>query len=219
MIPQKGAPPPDKPVYTRSLKIRDCAEWLGQNTGLDDCLEGTFPEVATGDYIEFMRYRLEGFLANSDTSILETKRECARDLIDFLDGAGESDREWAAGIFIDSYLATQDICRIEMVETEVLQASLEAGAQSIRDELGCRSTLTISFAGQDLSGGNYPVTNVVLKVNGTVWHNSGSISTTHYQSSVLSEAACGETFVIEVSATNSIGLTTKATKSLTTPSP
>ncbi len=219
MIPQKGAPPPEKPVYTRSPAIRDCAEWLGQNTGLDDCLEGTFPDVATGDYIEFTRYRLEGFLANPDTSIPEAKRECARNLIDFLDGAAQVDRDWVADIFMDSYFAAQAVCRVEISETEVLQASLEAGARSIRDELGCRSTLTISFAGLDLTGGSYPVTNVVLKVNGTVWHDSGSISTTHYQNSVSREVGCGETFAIEVTVTNQIGVTTTATKSITTPIP
>jgi len=219
MIPKKGAPPPEKPVYTRSPAVRDCAEWLGQNTGLDDCLGGNFPDAAPGDYIEFMRYRLEGFLADPDPSIPEAKRDCAQDLVEFLDGASEGDRDWVANIFADSYFAAQEACRAELAEAEVLQASLEASARSVRDESGCHSTLTISFAGQDLTEGSYPVTSVVLRVNGAVWHDSGVISATHYQNSASREVGCGETFTIEVTATNNIGLTTTATKSITTPVP
>ena len=120
---------------------------------------------------------------------------------------------------MDSYFEAQETCRIDIVATEVLIAGLEASAQSIRDELGCRSTLTISFTGQDITGGSYPVTNVVLIVNGQVWHDSGSISTVHYQNSVSRGVGCGETFNIEVTATNAIGLSATATKPITTPSP
>jgi hypothetical protein len=120
---------------------------------------------------------------------------------------------------VDSYFEAQETCRTDIIETEVLIAGLEASAQSIRDESGCRSTLTISFSGQDITGGSYPVTNVVLIVNGQVWHDSGSISTGYYQNSVSKGVGCGETFNIEVTATNAIGLSATATKPITTPSP
>ena len=102
---------------------------------------------------------------------------------------------------------------------EVLQVSSAASARSIRDESGCRSTVTISFDGTDLTGGNYPVTRVVLVVNGQTWFDSGSISTVHYHNSIEIEANCGETFNFEVTATNQIGLTATSTGSITTPVP
>ena len=70
---------------------------------------------------------------------------------------------------------------------------------------GC--TVTIDFRAEDISsGGNYPVTDVVLKLDGAVAYDSGSISTGYFQHTHLYEEAwCGDTIEIEVIATNSIG--------------
>jgi hypothetical protein len=204
---------------TPSPEIENCAETLGYDTGLEDCQDGIFPDIATTDYVEFTEYRLNTFLLSPDSYLNEAKRECAQDLTEFLDEAVESDQEWAANIFVDSYLEAQETCQAEIIETEVLGVGLEASAQSVRDASGCRSTLTISFTGQDLTGGSYLVTNVVLKVNGVVWRDSGTISTTYYQNAVSQQVGCGETFNIEVIATNQYGLTATASKSITTPIP
>jgi hypothetical protein len=70
---------------------------------------------------------------------------------------------------------------------------------------GC--TVTIDFRAEDISSGDiYPVTNVVLKLDGAVAYDSGSISTGYFQHTHLYEEAwCGDTIEIEVIATNSIG--------------
>lgn len=164
-----------------------------------------------------MEYRLDAFLGSADPDIAAA--ECALDLIEFLDWAVESDQEWVANIFVESYLEAQETCRSQITETEVLAAGLEAVAESTLDESGCHSTLTITFTGQDLTEGSYLVTNAVLKVNGVEWHNSGTISTTYYEHSVSQQVGCGETFNIEVIATNQYGLTSTAHKSITTPIP
>jgi len=80
-------------------------------------------------------------------------------------------------------------------------------------------TVTIDFWAQDISsGGNYPVTNVVLKLNGAVEYDSGSISTNYFAHTyVYEEAWCGDTIAIEVRAKNSIGEAIAA-DSLTCPS-
>jgi len=101
---------------------------------------------------------------------------------------------------------------------EVLYAFFEAGAECISNEL-CSCWLTISFGAQDLTGGDYPVTSVVLVVNGDEWHDSEAISTVLYQNDVGREAGCGETFYIEVTAENAYGLTVTASGDFTTPSP
>jgi hypothetical protein len=207
------------PVYTRSPQIRDCAQWVGENIGMEDCLEGIMPEVSRGEYPDFMSFRLSGFLTNPDPTIPTAKRNCAQTLLEFLELASDSDRKWAADIFMDSYFAAQKACRGEVVETQTLRVSFSASAHSIRDELGCRSTVTINYDGQDLTGGSYPVIHVVLKVNGVVWQDSGTISTTYYQTSTSREVGCGQVFYIEVTATNTLGQTATSTGSITTPTP
>lgn len=98
---------------------------------------------------------------------------------------------------------------------KVLSADFEAEAERLEGELGCM--LRITFDAWDLTGGNIPVTNVVLKVNGEMWHDSGGISTEHYQNTVLIDVSCGETFEIEVTATNANGQTVISTGPVTTP--
>lgn len=78
--------------------------------------------------------------------------------------------------------------------------------------IGC--TVTASFYGQDLTGGDYPVTSVVLKANGQVWHDSGSVSTTLYERTVTQSAGCGQTYNFELTVTNSIGLEGVVTKTI-----
>lgn len=102
---------------------------------------------------------------------------------------------------------------------EVLRAEASANAKSLRDEKGCSSTLTISYSAQDLTGGSYPVIKVVLTVNGQVWHDSGTISTASYQNSVSKEVGCGQTFNIQVTATNKSGQMVIVPGSITTPIP
>lgn len=102
---------------------------------------------------------------------------------------------------------------------EVLRAEASANAESLRDEKGCSSTLTISYSAQDLTGGSYPVTNVVLMVNGQVWHDSGTTSQVSYQNSVSEQVGCGQTFNIQVTANNKNGQTVIVPGSITTPVP
>src|SRR4030042_1301589 len=89
--------------------------------------------------------------------------------------------------------------------TQVLRAAASANAESLRDQSGCRSTITISYNAQDLTGGSYPVVKVALTVNGQLWHDSGTISQVSYQNSVSKEVGCGQTFNIQVTATHKNG--------------
>lgn len=107
-----------------------------------------------------------------------------------------------------------------IVQTQdVLKVDFGARVSSARDATGCRSTVVISFAGRDLTGGSIPVTRVVLKVNGAVWHDSGSVSTVRYEYTVEKQTGCGQTLNIEVTATNKNGQIATATGSITTPVP
>ena len=101
---------------------------------------------------------------------------------------------------------------------EVLYAFFNATAECISDTL-CSCWLTISFGAEDLTGGDYPVTNVVLVVDEEVWGDSGPISTVLYQNDVGREEGCGKTFYIEVTAENEYGLTVTASDYFTTTPP
>jgi hypothetical protein len=101
----------------------------------------------------------------------------------------------------------------------ILQASVAVSGKSVQSGEACTSTIIISYDGTDLTGGDYPVTRVVLTVNGSVWHDSGSISQTQYHHVESRSAACGQTFNISVAVTNSIGRTATASGSYTTPVP
>ncbi|MFC2008938.1 hypothetical protein ACFLUT_02675, partial [Chloroflexota bacterium] len=101
----------------------------------------------------------------------------------------------------------------------ILQAAVAVSGKSVQDGEVCTSTITISYDGTDLTGGDYPVTRVVLTVNGSVWHDSGSISQTQFHHVESRSAACGQTFNISVTVTNSIGRTATSSGSYTTPVP
>lgn len=204
------------PVYTRSAEIRDWAEILGLYTGTEDYIDGITVQIPRSDYIEFMISRLNVYLGSTDPSITEEMKEGIEKLVEFLDEASYSDCQWAADIYMDSYFEAQ---KAAMPPSDVLLVSFAAGAESVRDESGCRSTLMISFDGRDLTDGDCLVTQVIVEVNGELWHDSGTVSTVHYQNSVGGQVGCGETFNIEVIATNEKGQTATSTGSITTPVP
>jgi len=223
IIAKKGAPPPTKPVYTRSSKTGDYARESGSATGKKDYEEGLIFEVPGSEYIEFMKYRLAKLLSDPDSSVTVEMRERAGGLLEFLEGAADTDRQWLADIFMDSYFAAQQAIPppIDSLPPagEVLRADASANAESLRDESGCRSTLTVSYSAQDLTGGSYPVTKVVITVNGQLWHDSGTISTVNYQNAVSKQVGCGQTFNIQVTATNNSAQTVIVPGSITTPVP
>ena len=105
-------------------------------------------------------------------------------------------------------------------EEVVLDVSFVATAKCISNEL-CSCVLNISFEVEDLTGGDYPVTSVVLEVEGEEWHDSGPISEVLYKRYVVDDevVGCGETFYIEVTAENAYGLTVTASGDFTTTTP
>jgi hypothetical protein len=120
----------------------------------------------------------------------------------------------------DQATATVMVIPPQIPPEEVLYAYVKVSVECTCSDHDCGCILTVDFKGQkDLTGGDYPVTNVVLTANGVVWHNSGPISTVLYQNSVMMQVGCGETFNIKVVVTNNIGLQATATKSITTPTP
>jgi len=100
-----------------------------------------------------------------------------------------------------------------------LYAAMAASAQCTASGPECSCQLSISFDGKDLTLGDYPVTQVILKVNGTEWHNSGPISKTHHHSSVTKTVDCGQTFNMVLTVKNTLGQTATSTGSITTPIP
>lgn len=101
----------------------------------------------------------------------------------------------------------------------ILLVSVDAESESHVVDSSCESTLTIFYEAEDVSGGDYPVRQVVLRVNGSVWEHSGLINTDYYSHTEVREVDCGEEFHIQVSAVNSIGRTATATRSITTQFP
>ena len=102
---------------------------------------------------------------------------------------------------------------------QTLYAAVAASAHCTSSSEACSCQLSVSFDGKDLTGGTYPVTEVVLRVNGQVWHDSGSISVTNYHQVVQQAVGCGIACNIQLSVTNSIGQTATSSGSLTTPTP
>jgi len=121
-------------------------------------------------------------------------------------------------VVTDEDTATVMVVPPEIEPEEVLYVGFEAHAECTFDPecVGC--IVTIFFWAEDISsGGIYPVTNVVLKIDGVVWSDE-SISTGYYENSVGMQADCGETIEIEVIAMDLIGLEAIAADSFTTPS-
>ncbi len=82
------------------------------------------------------------------------------------------------------------------------------------------SEVYVDFYAEDISMllGPYPVTNVVLYVNGVPVYNSGVISETYFSWYYdIYDAGCGVPYDITMVATNSIGLTVTVSKPITTP--
>lgn len=100
-----------------------------------------------------------------------------------------------------------------------LYAAMAASANCTSSGPECSCQLSISLDGNDLTGGTYPVTRVVLRVNGSVWHDSGTISQTNYHHVENRTVNCGQTFNIQVTVNNTLGQTVTSTGSLTTPTP
>ena len=100
-----------------------------------------------------------------------------------------------------------------------LYAALAASAQCTAYGYECSCQLSISFDGKDLTLGDYPVKQVILKVNGTEWYNSGTITETHHHNSVTRTVGCGQTFNMELTVKNTLGQIAASTGSITTPIP
>lgn len=107
--------------------------------------------------------------------------------------------------------------------TETLYVAFAAEARSMSSNGKCSSTITISFDGKDLTGGDYPITSVILRVtgpDGTKSYDSKPISNPHHHDTKsLPGLDCGVNFNIEVIVTNSIGQTVTSTGPISTPIP
>ncbi|UCC90177.1 MAG: hypothetical protein JSW24_03270, partial [Dehalococcoidia bacterium] len=120
----------------------------------------------------------------------------------------------------DQDTATVMVIPPEIPPEEVLYAGFEAHVECSYVDWECLyCILTIFFEAEDISTGDvYPVTNVILRLNGVDVFNSGPMSTAYFDHIVEREAGCGETIEIELIAMNLIGLEAIATDSITTPS-
>jgi PKD repeat protein len=109
----------------------------------------------------------------------------------------------------------------EPIEEEVLYGELYVEYYCYCEDSYCSyCNLYAEFFAEDISAllGPYPVTNVVLYLNGMKVFDSGLINTTYYSNSYsLPQAACNTYYYFTMIATNSIGLTVTVNKSFTTP--
>ena len=102
---------------------------------------------------------------------------------------------------------------------ETLAAHLEGHAESFYEPPFCDSFFDVFFEVEDLTQGLYPITEVVLTLDGDVWHDSGPITEGYYSDSVGGGAECGETIDIELVAMNLAGQSVVITESMTMPTP
>lgn len=100
-----------------------------------------------------------------------------------------------------------------------LYGAMASSAQCTAYGSECSCQLSISLDGKDLTVGSYPVTRVILEVNGSEWHDSGNISQTNYHQVVTRTVDCGATFNMVLTVENTIGQIVTVTGSLTTPIP
>ena len=70
--------------------------------------------------------------------------------------------------------------------------------------IGCE--VTIRFYAKDLTGGRLPITNLVLSMNGEPLVNQQDISQEYLEDTLYVEAGCGQDILVELLATNSLGL-------------
>ncbi|MFP3897966.1 MAG: hypothetical protein ACLFVD_01430 [Dehalococcoidia bacterium] len=104
---------------------------------------------------------------------------------------------------------------------EVLRVGFEAYVECAFNQYeectGCE--VTIYFWAEDISSEDtYPVTNVVLRLDGVPSYDSNPISEDLFEYEYEFPAGCGQTIQIEVIATNLIGLEAISAGPLTTPS-
>jgi len=102
---------------------------------------------------------------------------------------------------------------------QTLWAKVSAGAECAAYGPECSCQLIITINAQDLTSGTFQVRHVELKVNGEVWHDSGPIMMTAYNTFVQETVNCGESFDIELTVKNTLDQTVIATTSIITPIP
>ena len=101
-----------------------------------------------------------------------------------------------------------------------LWAKVSAGAQCTAYGPECSCQLVIAIHAVDLTTTvPFPVQNVVLKVNGEVWYDSGSILAKDFQHSIQRTVNCGEMFDIVLTVKNTLNQTVTSTTSIITPVP
>jgi hypothetical protein len=83
----------------------------------------------------------------------------------------------------------------------------------------CDSFFDVFFEVEDLTSGTYPVTRVILYINGVIQHDTGTVSTTYYSNSVGGGAECGETIALHLVGMNDIGQTVTVNETMTMPTP
>ena len=116
----------------------------------------------------------------------------------------------------DQDTATVFVIPEEPPVEEVLYAYVHASYKCYYEGELCQGcNLIVDFWAEDLTGGERPVTNVILRLNGVDVFNSGPISTVYYENLAESPAWCGETIDIELVAMNLTGQTVTVTGFIT----
>lgn len=123
-------------------------------------------------------------------------------------------------------VSDQDSATVWVQEEEIIAEDVLYGYLYVEAQCYCEDSFCIDcdvyadFYAEDISAllGPYPVTNVVLYVNGVKVRDSGPISVPYFEWYYdIYDAGCGVTYTFQLVAKNSINLTVTVTKSITTP--
>jgi hypothetical protein len=203
----------DPPPVTRTPEVQETATGLGNSLGTEDGEAGSTEDIAEDARLDFIISRLTEIIESDDPEISEETKDDAVTLLDWLERAGQEDQEWLLDFIMEIYLLARESVTVE------LTIPILMSAQSVANG-GCESTIIITYSGTLRGGtGLIEITSVVLKVNGEVWADTGSVSYQGYSNVEEKAVGCGQTFNAEVIVTTSDGKTSSNTASLTTPVP
>ncbi len=126
----------------------------------------------------------------------------------------------------DNIVTDEDSVTVWVQEEEIVAEDVLYGYLYLEAQCTCEGTTCINcdvhidFWAEDISDllGPYPVTRVLLYINGGLAFDSGTINQTYFESFFdISDAGCGVTYNVQLIVYNSIALELTVNKSITTP--
>ena len=85
--------------------ILDCTKLLSENTGKEHIIEEIHYEVPEDEYIDLLRYELDLYITDEESTVTDEMKECAQELLDYLDSLPLEEQYQIAEIYVTSYYA------------------------------------------------------------------------------------------------------------------